>query len=116
MRYGELLSQLRAFEALALYYENLVLCKAREMDEYLAEIMGTPINPLAEPVETPPEPEPVQSWKAPPAPPGCVTLDDYKQSIIANCLLKHHGNIRKAARELGISRNIFYRGLRVNGE
>jgi len=113
MRYGLLLSELRALEALALYYENLVLYKARELDEYLAKVFGTPLNPLTDPTPTAAAPapaEPVQPEAPRPVdPPECVTLDEHKKRIIANCLSKYHGNVRQAARELGISRNHFYR-------
>jgi transcriptional regulator of acetoin/glycerol metabolism len=119
MRYGQLLSELRALEALALYYENLVLYKARELDEYLAQVMGTMLDPLTDPVQAlPPAPEPVQPTAPRPVdPPECVTLDEHKKRIIANCLSKHHGNVRQAAKELKISRNFFYRrAYGINGD
>lgn len=117
MRYAQLLSELRGLESLALYYSNLVLWKAREMDEYLAEVMGIPLLSMEPP---PPVVEPKEELPPPPAPlveqHECLTLHQHKRKIIAECLAKHRGNIKDAAAELNISRAFFYRGIPVNGE
>lgn len=44
-----------------------------------------------------------------------LNLDDNEKSLIRRALLKHHGNVTRAAAELGIDRNALYRRMNKYG-
>jgi sigma-54 dependent transcriptional regulator, acetoin dehydrogenase operon transcriptional activator AcoR len=78
-----------------------------------APVLATVVAPVPVPRPAPELSTPTSSPAQPTAAPAVCSLDAANRALIEATLRRHHGNVSKTARELGVSRGLLYRRLKA---